>query len=187
MLLGTCVCFTSPFLHLDDEHGTWSTCLFQVTYLSFCIFCILPQASYMFIWCGFIPNVIWRFSNNISSTRCKELALNRKNFLYVRCNHSFYLLVGQVYRGMACVSLSLLVCLHIHWYPHKSVGTSICLLLLLYTSNILSLHPWEHQLSSDHHLGSTHVGAWEHQVVDFLLQAGYFHIRCMFRHAKWCI
>ena len=33
-------------------------------------------------------------------------------------------------------------------------------------------------------LTGTWMGAWEYQVVGFLLQAGNVHVACMFRYAK---
>ena len=37
-------------------------------YLSFCIFYVMPRASYMYIQCVFIPSVVWRFFSIFSSS-----------------------------------------------------------------------------------------------------------------------
>ena len=68
VLLGILVVFCPPFLYLGDEHGTWSTCLFQMTcsYHLF-IFMSCPQ-PHGYIWFGFIPSAVCRFSNKYSSS-----------------------------------------------------------------------------------------------------------------------
>ena len=45
--------------------------------LPFCFYA-LPRASCGYIWCGFIPSAVWRFSNIFFQLfRCRNLALNR--------------------------------------------------------------------------------------------------------------
>ena len=51
-------------------------------YLSF-YFYVLPRASYGYIWCGFIPSMVWGFSNYFQLFRCRNLALNRM-FSHIR-------------------------------------------------------------------------------------------------------
>ena len=49
-----------------------------ICHFGFFFFCyVLPRASYRYIWCGFIPSVVWRFSNYyFQLPRFGNLALN---------------------------------------------------------------------------------------------------------------
>ena len=55
--------FYPPFLYLGDEHVSHKWNVFAILF-----FYVLPRASYGYIWSGFIPSVVWRFSNYFSSS-----------------------------------------------------------------------------------------------------------------------
>ena len=60
----------------------------------FVCFFALPRASYGYIQCGFIPSVVWRFSNIFFRLfRCRNLALNRA-FSYFLVADMFFILGG---------------------------------------------------------------------------------------------
>ena len=50
-------------------------------YMSFCFFYVLSRASYGYIQCGFIPSVVWRFSNYFSSSLVAENKLQLAIYL----------------------------------------------------------------------------------------------------------
>ena len=55
--------FFPPFLYLGDEHFSWSACFSHMVCIWHFIFYVMPRTSYGYIQCGFIPCVVWRFSN----------------------------------------------------------------------------------------------------------------------------
>ena len=92
---------------------------------------------YISIKCGFIPSVVWRFLNNISSKfRNKKLDLNRQSSYMLGIAIEFWL-IGQVYGGMVCVSVHSYVSwyisnLYVHWYVCTTISTSVCSYTVLY-------------------------------------------------------
>ena len=72
-------------------------------YLSF--FNVLPRVSYGYIWCGFIPSMVWRF---FQLFRCRNLALNRDVFPTLEAD------MGVV--GIGAIHSSPYICMPIHPY-----------------------------------------------------------------------
>ena len=63
-----------------DQHVLTNGMYFAIFFLY-----VLPRASYGYIWCGFIPSVVWTFSNYYFQLfRCRNLALNR---MFLLINH----------------------------------------------------------------------------------------------------
>ena len=80
--------FSPPFLYFGDEHVSWSTFSHKWHIFVFLIFFnVLPRACYGYIQWEFIPSAVWKFSNYFSSSRCRNLALNRIFLLYFRGRH----------------------------------------------------------------------------------------------------
>ena len=93
-------------------------------YLSFHFF-VLPRASYVHSWCGFIPSVVWN----------RMLALNKINHLYLDVVVCVFFLIGQAYRGL----FGMYMCPCIYPSIHMSVHLSICLYSCLYVCWYISM------------------------------------------------
>ena len=98
---------------------------------------VLLRTTYVYIQCGFIPRVAWKFSNNISSTfRCRKLNSNREDFFSFRCRHRWPF--GQVCEGLVCQFL--FVCQSVHpsvcLYIHSSVCTFMVCSTYIYTRQL---------------------------------------------------
>ena len=78
------------------------------------VFYALPRASYGYIWCGFIPSAVWRFSNIFSSSLgVGNLALNRV--------FSYFLVAGMfLYLGGVWLPPCLYAPVHLY-IPHNIV------------------------------------------------------------------
>ena len=103
----------------------WETC-FMINMFSHmaCIchfvFYALPRASYGYIQCGFIPSVVWRFSNIFFQLfRCRNLALNRV--------FSYFLVAGMFCYTWQMSGHPLHSYAPIHSYTPKGVHTPILL------------------------------------------------------------
>ena len=66
-----------------DHHVHYKWHLFVILY-----FYIFYRASYVCVWCGFIPSAVWRFSDKFFSFgRYRRLYLKREKILHVRCRY----------------------------------------------------------------------------------------------------
>ena len=110
-------------------------------YLSFCIFYVLPRASYGYIQCGFIPSAVWRFSNFYFPVFLDLGSLTRETY---KTSYIFGFISGIVgrhvegcqapgYAWQLYIYISPFWHLYVHWYVCEYV----------YTSIHLSVHPWE--------------------------------------------
>ena len=64
----------------------------HMAYICHFVFYVLPRASYVYIRCGFLPSVVWRFSNIFFQFfRCRNLALNRVFFYFLVVGMFLYL------------------------------------------------------------------------------------------------
>ena len=117
-------------VHCYHVHFTW--------YVFVMSFLCSSRASYGYIRCGFISNVVWRLSNTVP-VGVEKLSLDRQNFyMYVLGIVIGYWLPRHLYI-MSGVCLSIHLCghldvclyvhLYVHWYIHISVITLICPLL----------------------------------------------------------
>ena len=87
-------------------------------------FYALPRASYGYIWCGFIPSTVWRFSNIFFQLfRCTNLVLNRV-FSYFLVVGMFFILGGCLDAPHICIPHTF-IC-PIHSYAPRDVHTPIC-------------------------------------------------------------
>ena len=94
-------------------------------------FYVLPRAFYGYIWCGFIPSAVWRFSYYFQLFRCRNLVFNGDIFPSLVAG-----MWGVVRIGGICMPLYIEMP-HMSGCPPYLPCTSICSSCTICSPNIM--------------------------------------------------